>query len=326
MLFQWLSQYLFSFITAILILIVGACSADQDFSKLGTVNVPTGNSNASLVCTTNKVSLKSGQSTLLTWNNVNSVPVTFSVSSPNSTSTTIGTLSKGTLSSVNYAAPTTAPVAFVANVTATVVSDPSITATCAVTLSADGSLGNPDQGQQGLVANVYPVPTNTQVVPANSVLSSIKPVQTLVLPNLDYPEGPYTDPIPGVSLSSWYALVIQGQLLIAQSGTYMFNQLSDDGSRVYVDGNLIIDLSTHATLSQTSSPITLAAGAHVFEVVYEQKMGPRLGLQTSIAMANANGSFAPFSIIPPSQFQRPAVNGGASKSLSAMALGELGAE
>lgn len=332
---------------------LASCADQQDFSRLGTSTTsnfsgvtttnpsglpgttqPPASNAAALVCTSAVLSAKSGQSLVMTWSNPQAVAVKFSLATSNVSlfNANLGALSNGTSNSVTYSAPSKVSQGFTANITASMVSDPSVTSICSVQIAADGSFGSPDQGQQGLVANVYPIPVNTKGTPDDSIFNGATPLQTVVLSNFDYPESSYQVTVGGVSRISWYEMVIQGQLLIPTTGTYEFDQLSDDGSRLYIDGKLTIDLSSHSTLSKVSCPVNLTAGAHTIKVDYVQDAGPRAGLQLSMAQAKSDGTFTgvKFAIIPPSQYLRPAnasdddIDG--SKASSSLMLGSFGDE
>src|SRR5690606_30203534 len=65
-----------------------------------------------------------------------------------------------------------------------------------------------------------------------------------------------------------------GYLSIATEGTYYFNLTSSDGSRLLIDGNVIIDNDgIHGTKTAESSAVHLTAGPHRIEVQYFDDVG-----------------------------------------------------
>ena len=70
-----------------------------------------------------------------------------------------------------------------------------------------------------------------------------------------------------------YALQYSGKLDVPESGAYTFYTNSDDGSRLWIDGQLVVNNDgVHAT-QETSGSLTLAAGVHTISVVYFQSGG-----------------------------------------------------
>ena len=57
------------------------------------------------------------------------------------------------------------------------------------------------------------------------------------------------------------------------AGTYMITATMDDGMRVWVDNNLIIDSWTDSQEHSVSAPVNLSAGDHAFKVEYYEKGG-----------------------------------------------------
>ncbi|MEV6236404.1 glycoside hydrolase family 3 C-terminal domain-containing protein [Lentzea sp. NPDC051838] len=86
-------------------------------------------------------------------------------------------------------------------------------------------------------------------------------------------------PAPGVNADNWSGRWT-GTLTAPATGTYEFALTSDDGSRLYLDGGLVVDnWGDHGTLTRTGS-VTLQAGVpHQIQVDYTESGGfANLGL------------------------------------------------
>ncbi len=57
------------------------------------------------------------------------------------------------------------------------------------------------------------------------------------------------------------------------AGRYIFTTASDDGNRLYIDNNLVIDAWRDQGLTSTNAPVDLTAGNHDIRMEYYQNMG-----------------------------------------------------
>lgn len=73
---------------------------------------------------------------------------------------------------------------------------------------------------------------------------------------------------PGQFSATW-----RGSLVVFRSGTYTFTTSSDDGSWLYVDGQLVVDNGGAHEARSKSAPIALAAGVHSIFIKYFQDGG-----------------------------------------------------
>jgi PA14 domain len=60
---------------------------------------------------------------------------------------------------------------------------------------------------------------------------------------------------------------------VLNSGAHTFTLTSDDGSRLFVDGALVIDWWSDHTYTSKSATLTLAPGPHTIVVEYYQYYG-----------------------------------------------------
>ncbi|WP_224997474.1 PA14 domain-containing protein [Cesiribacter sp. SM1] len=89
--------------------------------------------------------------------------------------------------------------------------------------------------------------------------SNLKPVKTGTLSNFSI--SPKTQ-------SNYLAFLYEGQIQIDAAGTYTFYTYSDDGSQLFINGNLVANNDgTHAAQERSGS-VYLAAGKHNIKVAY----------------------------------------------------------
>ena len=96
---------------------------------------------------------------------------------------------------------------------------------------------------------------------AMETLAKLKPQATGIVPEivLDVPQRQEPD---------GFALRFSGMIQIPKSGRYTFFITSDDGSRVYVDGNLLVDNDRLQGMTECSGSVELIAGSHPIAVTY----------------------------------------------------------
>ena len=140
---------------------------------------------------------------------------------------------------------------------------------------------DPSALENGLFTEVYrPGYTLTQLPD----FQTLTPVRTFTIMNLDIPGRPCEQGFPGlgVDIIEDFAIRFHGQLNIATAGTYNFALSVDDGAKLYINGNLIIDhdgLATRARGNTGRGSVVLTAGLHDVEVQYFQGPCSNLGLQ-----------------------------------------------
>ena len=90
----------------------------------------------------------------------------------------------------------------------------------------------------------------------------------------------WTTAVDWENYSANYLAQVVADLDIATAGAYTFRLLSDDGSKLLIDGNEIIDHDGVHGATTKDGDVTLAAGSHALEIRYFQVGGPqRLQLQ-----------------------------------------------
>lgn len=112
---------------------------------------------------------------------------------------------------------------------------------------------------------------------------------------LDIEQRNFEEGFPGITdRIEWFALAYTGKFGIHQAGNYTFALNSDDGSRLYIDGNLVIDNDgIHPLLIEEASAF-LNPGTHSIRVEYFQ--GPRYELALQLFITPPGGEQTIFSL------------------------------
>lgn len=115
------------------------------------------------------------------------------------------------------------------------------------------------------------MPEGTQKLPD---LGAMKPVGQFYAKQLNLPARSFQDGFPGVTdRFEWFAVRYAGKMNASKAGTYNFHVQSDDGSIVWIDGKKVLDNDGQHAPEDANANVTLAAGAHDFQLDYFQ--GPR---------------------------------------------------
>jgi hypothetical protein len=123
-----------------------------------------------------------------------------------------------------------------------------------------------------LSGRVYPVPFETRRLPA---FDALRPVGTICMDRLDVGWRKGYPGFPGLrSRFEWFGIDFQGTFAVEQSGLYSFRLSSDDGSRLYVDGAVVLDNDGYHDVRTVEGAVPLAAGLHRIGVPYWQGPGP----------------------------------------------------
>lgn len=102
-------------------------------------------------------------------------------------------------------------------------------------------------------------------------------VDKICMENFNIPKRRFEEGFPGVpNLYEWFAIQAKSTLIIPESGEYTFYLSSDDGSILYLDGNIFINNDGVHGVREINNKIYLNKGAHSLEIRYFQ--GPRFDI------------------------------------------------
>jgi hypothetical protein len=144
-------------------------------------------------------------------------------------------------------------------------------------------------GLRGLVYYIHhnrtELPDFEKLKPAGAAIYT----SSLNLPPQDFKQG-----FPGVTKRmEWFAIDYTGKFWIAEPGMYTFSLLSDDGSKLYIDDQVVVDNDgVHSPVEKTGAA-QLAGGLHSIRVSYFQ--GPKWQVALVLKVAGAGRELRVFS-------------------------------
>ena len=136
-----------------------------------------------------------------------------------------------------------------------------------------GIFGTDVMPGHGLIGQVY-VPGGALERMPN--FDRLIPVYTFITPNLDVSKRDYTSGFPTPEMQTVvenFAIRFRGELAIDIPGLYHFWLFSDDGSKLYIDGKLVVNNDGIHALKGEHGSTTLLTGTYPVEIQYFQ--GPR---------------------------------------------------
>lgn len=144
----------------------------------------------------------------------------------------------------------------------------------AVFKSCETALGGTDYPVK---ADVFELPPKTPKLPDFSTMTA---VDTICMDNFDIPVRDFTEGFPGVKdLFEWFGLEAKTTLNVPADGMYSFKLSSDDGSKLYINGELLIDNDgTHSVQSKTGE-LELVQGPASLKIDYFQGPRTKIALQ-----------------------------------------------
>jgi len=96
----------------------------------------------------------------------------------------------------------------------------------------------------------------------------------------DVPPQDFTAGFPGVTNRfEWFAIDYQGSIYVPAAGEYAFKLFSDDGSKLYIDGKVVIDMDKVQGWDLAEGKASLTQGDHQFRLSYFQGPATQLGLR-----------------------------------------------
>jgi hypothetical protein len=128
----------------------------------------------------------------------------------------------------------------------------------------------------GLQGQIYHIKKFSKQLPD---FEKKKSVGTIYASSLNMPTQDFRIGFPGVSKrNEWFAIDYKGKFWIERPGSYKFALTSDDGSKLYIDDQLVVDNDgVHATLTRDGR-IDLKLGLHYIRVSYFQGPGFQIAL------------------------------------------------
>jgi outer membrane protein OmpA-like peptidoglycan-associated protein len=106
---------------------------------------------------------------------------------------------------------------------------------------------------------------------------------------LNIPPASFKEGFPGVTdRSTWFAIDYTGTFNVSSAAQYRFKLKSDDGSRLYIDGEQLIDNDGMHGPKEKEGSLFLEAGTHTIRIKYFQGFPNLLCLQLWMAKGEEN--------------------------------------
>jgi len=151
----------------------------------------------------------------------------------------------------------------------------------------------------GLEGVVYHISKNSQRIPD---LRKIKPQGKIYASSLNVPGRDFKEGFPGVTKRlEWFAIEYTGRFWIEKPALYGFALTSDDGSRLFIDDQAIVDNDGLHPPVTKSGIVELSGGIHSIRVQYFQ--GPRFNVALILEVAIPHEELRVFST---DEFKPPA--------------------
>ena len=136
--------------------------------------------------------------------------------------------------------------------------------------------GKKDRISNSLIGKIYFLPEGISKLPDFDTMSSVGTIytQTINIPGRSWVSG-----FPGISERfEWFAIEYKGHFKVDKAGEYQFRLVSDDGARLIIDDDTIIDNDGLHAESSKNGKTSLREGVH--NIILQYFQGPR----TSIAL------------------------------------------
>lgn len=145
--------------------------------------------------------------------------------------------------------------------------------------------------QQGLLAQRFVIPSNLRRFPDDG-----EPrfgLKTFIAAGLDTPRR-------AAANGEAFAVSLFGRLNVPIAGITKFRVFADDGVRILIDNQAVIDAPESNAVPETSALVSLTAGLHEFRLDYFQASSPELGLDVFWTLPNSlEGRLPPEALIMP---------------------------
>jgi len=143
----------------------------------------------------------------------------------------------------------------------------------------------------GLRGLIYRIRRNSTRLPD---FEKLKPVGTIYTSSLNVPSQDFRQGFPGVTKrTEWFAIDYTGRFWVDRASAYTFALTSDDGARLYIDGQVVVDNDGLHPPEEKTGAIALAAGVHQIRVSYFQ--GPRLQVALVLKVSGVGEELRVFS-------------------------------
>lgn len=161
------------------------------------------------------------------------------------------------------------------------------------------TFGTTVASSSGLQGDIYLLKPTDDLLPN---LRKKKPVGSIYTTSLAVTPRPFEQGFPGITdRFEWFAIEYTGKFWVEQAGLYKFRLLSDDGSKLWLNGSLVIDNDGEHPPLAVDGSAELSRGVHKLRLAYFQ--GPRT--QVALVLYVAGPADANWRLFDTNHFQPP---------------------
>jgi hypothetical protein len=148
----------------------------------------------------------------------------------------------------------------------------------------------------GLLAEAFAL-ESAESLPDFTALGSV--AQSFAVPNLDVDDTDVAEGFPGLTaLTQNYAIKFSGSINIVEEAEYELCLHSDDGSRLLLEGQVVVDNDgVHESAVEACELVYLAAGEYLIEVQYFQAEGPMVTMHFAWAINGGDKVIVPTEVL-----------------------------
>lgn len=133
----------------------------------------------------------------------------------------------------------------------------------------------------GLVGILYYIPPNSTYLPD---FSQLNPIGVFYTPFLNVTPRHFLTGFPGITNRfEWFAIDYTGRFWISKPAVYQFALTSDDGSKLYIDDELVVNNDGIHDPQRKVASLGLTGGIHRIRVSYFQGPRPTVALMLQVA-------------------------------------------
>jgi len=147
--------------------------------------------------------------------------------------------------------------------------------------------GGKEKVPYALKGDIYFLPENAPRLPD---FSQLTPVGSIYATELNVPRRDFSQGFPGVTNRfEWFAIDYNGKFVTSHACEYRFRITSDDGSKLFIDDQLVIDNDGQHGVQAKDGSMNLKQGIHKIRVQYFQ--GPRFEVALVLEIAGEGEDF-----------------------------------
>ncbi|MGB9454733.1 MAG: PA14 domain-containing protein [Bryobacteraceae bacterium] len=133
----------------------------------------------------------------------------------------------------------------------------------------------------GLQGRVFYLKPGTNRLPR---FAQMRPVGSIYTTQLNVWPQNFDEGFPNITdRFEWFAIEYNGRVWIKDAGRYRFSLLADDGAKLYLDNQVVIDNDGQHQARAVSGSATLTRGVHDIKIEYFQ--GPRFTVALVFAIS-----------------------------------------